>query len=107
MLILIGGDHQIGTGNNLNNGLFSYSDNASLQFDNTFTQAKIMGQANSNTTIEQLRLSDGSFLTNADINQIVQTMGSVAMHDGISLNSLDAVKNNTDLMAVLHAAWHH
>ena len=66
MLILIGGDHQTGTGNNLNNGLFSYSDNASLQFDNTITQAKIMGQANSNTTIEQLRLSDGSFLTNAD-----------------------------------------
>jgi hypothetical protein len=59
-----------------------------------------------NSGIEDLELSTGYFMSNTDINNVIQQMSSYATSHGIALTSLDTVKNNQDLMAIMNAGWH-
>ena len=56
--------------------------------------------------IEKVQLSDGFFLTDSDINLVIQQMTAYANDHGISLTSVDDVKGNQDLMNIIVQSWH-
>lgn len=56
--------------------------------------------------IEEIKLSDGSYLTDDDINALIQDLTSFARHHGIHLSKVQQVANNEDLMNIVINAWH-
>ncbi len=61
---------------------------------------------NSDKKIEQITLSDGSYLTDSDVNLLIQSMNAYAANNDIQISSINDVKNNADLMNLVAAAWH-
>ncbi|MBN1956655.1 MAG: cadherin-like domain-containing protein [Desulfuromonadales bacterium] len=55
--------------------------------------------------IENITLADGSYLTDDDINQIIQEMSAFATAEGISLDSLDDVRQNEELLTIVAGGW--
>ena len=66
----------------------------------------VVNQATSSGSIERFQASDGTYMTNADVNAVIQSMTTYATNNGISLTSLNDVKNNTGLMNIVAAGWH-
>ncbi|MDD5007346.1 MAG: hypothetical protein PHC68_02960, partial [Syntrophorhabdaceae bacterium] len=58
------------------------------------------------TGIEKVQLSNDLFLTDSDINLLIQQMTAYANSNGISLTTVDDVKNNQELMGMVVSAWH-
>jgi Ca2+-binding RTX toxin-like protein len=56
--------------------------------------------------IEKIELSNGQFLTDADVNLVIQQMTAFAANNGISLTNVDDVRRNQDLMGMVVNAWH-
>lgn len=56
--------------------------------------------------IETFTLADGSYLTDADVNQLIQQMAAFAVDEGIAMNSVDDVRKNQELMTLVAGAWH-
>ena len=67
---------------------------------------KIEHQDHYRKGIERIELSDGSFLTDADINGIIQQMSAYAVNEGICLKSVEDVRGNDELMALIANSWH-
>jgi Ca2+-binding RTX toxin-like protein len=66
----------------------------------------VQNQNTSGSTIERLELNSGYYLTDADINQVISDMTAYASAHSISLTSLNDVKNDANLMAIVNAGWH-
>ncbi len=66
----------------------------------------IKNQSNADNAIEKFELSDGSYISNSDINQIIQNMTAYAQNNAIEFTGIDSVKNNADLMNLVASAWH-
>jgi len=56
--------------------------------------------------VEKFLLSNGNYLTNADVNSVIQAMSSYAVSNGVSFTSLSDVESNSNLMGIINAAWH-
>jgi hypothetical protein len=56
--------------------------------------------------VDQVKLSDESFITAADINRIIQDMAAYAVSEGIALSSVNDVRNNDHLMTMIAGSWH-
>ncbi|MDD3597206.1 calcium-binding protein, partial [Sulfuricurvum sp.] len=82
---------------NGSNLVLSYGDNDLITITN---------QSVTNNAIEKFTLSDGNYLTSNDINVIIQSMNAYATDHGITIDSMDTVKNNQDLMNIVAAGWH-
>ena len=66
----------------------------------------VQGQNTASGSVERFQASDGTYMTNADVNTVIQSMTTYATNNGISLTSLNDVKNNTGLMNIVAAGWH-
>ena len=66
----------------------------------------IKDQFNDGHTIERIELADNSYLTDTDINQLIQDMAGFAVNEGLSLDSTSQVRQNEDLMTMVTGAWH-
>jgi Ca2+-binding RTX toxin-like protein len=66
----------------------------------------LQGQASESRAVERFQLDNGSYMTDADMEQVIQAMAGYAADHGISLTSLDDVKNNQFLMTIVGAGWH-
>jgi VCBS repeat-containing protein len=66
----------------------------------------IKDQFKDRNKIERIELADGSYLTDADINQLIQDMSSYACNEGIWLHSNNQVRQNEELMTMVTGAWH-
>ena len=64
------------------------------------------GQFVGSNTIEKLQLSNGTYLTSANINSIVQSMSAYAAKNHITIDSISAVKSNQNLMNIIANSWH-
>jgi Ca2+-binding RTX toxin-like protein len=73
----------------------------------TTDQTTVVGQQTSTGSVERFQLSDGSFLTNADVNSVIQAMSSYAVSHGASFTSLSDVENNSGLLSLVSSAWHY
>jgi Ca2+-binding RTX toxin-like protein len=80
-----------------NNLRISYSDDDLVS---------IYNQKNSNYSIEKVELSDGSYLSNNDIENIIQQMNAYAQNNGIDMTNTQDVRNNENLMAIVNNSWH-
>ncbi|WP_297473422.1 calcium-binding protein, partial [Persephonella sp.] len=63
-------------------------------------------QAYSGRGISTIQLQDGYFLTENDINRIIQEISAFADSNGISITSVDDIRNNQQLMNIIANAWH-
>ena len=59
------------------------------------------------SSIEKIELADGSYISNNDVNQIIQNMTSYAQNNAIEFTGIDSVKNNEYLMNLVAAGWHN
>ena len=66
----------------------------------------IKNQSNADNAIEKFELSDGSYISNSDVNQIIQNMTAYVQNNAIEFTGIDSVKNNADLMNLVASAWH-
>ena len=66
----------------------------------------VLGQTTSSTAVEKLQLSDGTYVSNTDVNQLIQTMTAYASENNIQLTSVSDVRNNQDLMTMVANSWH-
>lgn len=63
---------------------------------------------NSANQIEKIQLNDGTFITNSDVNKIIQAVTTYAADKNIDLTNVSDVKNNSQLMNLFMAhSWHH
>lgn len=74
--------------------------------DSAGDKITIQGQNNPPTTIERIEFSNGYYMTDAEINQILADMSAYAAANNISLTSLDDVKNDAGLLAIVNGGWH-
>jgi len=55
--------------------------------------------------IDEVRLADGSYLTDAHINQLIQEMSAYAVAEGIALSSIEDVRRFNDLTTMVANSW--
>lgn len=92
-----------------NIAFYKDGNNLIIDYGNTIGQDKIsiIGQYEAtNKVIERIELSDGKYLTNADINTLIQNMTAYATSNDIQITSVETVKNDANLMNLVAAAWH-
>ncbi|XPV69494.1 MAG: calcium-binding protein [Halarcobacter sp.] len=80
-----------------NDLIISYSDNDSIEIKN---------QRKNKLDIENIKLSDGSYLTNNDVENLIQNMISFAAENGVDLTNRNEVQNNSELMNIVNNSWH-
>lgn len=78
--------------------LIQYSGNDTIKVANTY---------NASSPIERVVLSDGSYMSSDDMENIIQQMSAYACEKGIALSSNDVVRNNQDLMQIVSSGWHN
>ena len=85
-----------------NNLIIDYGENAG------FDQITVLNQFGSDKSklVERFELNDGSYMTDADINALIQNMTAYANNNAIEFTGIESVKNNTDLMNLVASAWH-
>ncbi len=75
-----------------------------LQYgDNEFVTIK--NQKNEANKIEKLQLDDGSYLSNTDIDRIVQQINAYSKDHGFHLKDNTQIQNNQALMNIVAAGW--
>lgn len=65
----------------------------------------IKNQYLENNSIERIELSNGEYLSDGDINKIIQNMTAYAANNGIEFTNIESVKNNDDLMNLVASEW--
>jgi Ca2+-binding RTX toxin-like protein len=103
---------RIGNGNGLtrqNIALFRSGDDLQIGYvGEAITRITVTNQfeASGVSRVEALTFSGDNFtLTHTAIANVVSAMATYAASNGIAMTDLNAVKGNTDLMALIHAAW--
>jgi Ca2+-binding RTX toxin-like protein len=89
-------------------GFAFFMDGETLQIgygtDDVVTLASYSDSTTGNR-IETLSLADGRYLSDSDITQIIQDISAYAIAEGISVTSLDDVRQNDALLAIVANAW--
>lgn len=87
--------------------MFISSGNLQIGYTNSAgDQITVQSQTTTATAIERFELSNGNFMTAADVSQVISDMATYASANAVSFTSLDDVKNDAGLMAIMNAAWH-
>ncbi|MDD5387694.1 MAG: calcium-binding protein, partial [Sulfuricurvum sp.] len=66
----------------------------------------INNQKNEANRIEKLQLEDGSYLTNTDVDQIIQQLSAYSRDHGFHLKDNTQIQNNQAMMNIVAAGWH-
>ncbi|AFV97424.1 MULTISPECIES: calcium-binding protein [unclassified Sulfuricurvum] len=66
----------------------------------------INNQKNEANRIEKLQLSDGSYLTNSDMDQIIQQLSAYSKDHGFHLKDNTQIQNNQAMMNIVASGWH-
>lgn len=94
------------------NNIAIYKDNNDLIIDYGeeigVDRITVLNQCGSDKSkyVERFQLNDGSYLSDADINALIQDMTAYAANNDIQISSINDVKNNADLMNLVAVAWH-
>ena len=65
----------------------------------------IKNQDNESSQIEKIELSDGNYLTNDDIDLVVQQINAYGSQNGIWHIDNQTIQNNVELMNIVSSAW--
>ena len=66
----------------------------------------IQNQKNEANRIEKLQLDDGSYLTNTDMDKIIQQLSAYSKDHGFHLKDNTQIQNNQAMMNIVAAGWH-
>ena len=55
--------------------------------------------------IDKIELGNGNFITNSQINKIIQDINAYAKDNGITGISHDTIRNNQDMMNLVMSGW--
>ena len=55
--------------------------------------------------INKIELGNGNFISNSQINKIIQDINSYARDNGITAISHDTIRNNQDMMSIVMSGW--
>jgi VCBS repeat-containing protein len=66
---------------------------------------KYFDTSTSKYEIERVELANGNYLTNNDIDQLIQDINSYADNNGIDISSHDNIKANEQLMNIISSSW--
>lgn len=85
-----------------------YMSGNDLQFGyvGTSDMGTVQNQSVSGNTVERFELNDGQYLTDSDINTVIQQMAAYAASNSIPFASLGDVKNSPELMNIIVSSWH-
>lgn len=88
--------------------IFQDGNNLIIDYGNTAGTdvITINNQSLENNAIERIQLSDGKYLSDTDINKIIQNMMSYATNNEIEFTNIESVKNNENLMNLVSSSWH-
>ncbi len=103
-----GGDDILLFGENINKEdvIFKFNnDDLQISYSNN-DMVTILNQKNSSNTIEKIELADGNYLTNNDINLLIQNINAYAADNGIDISSNENIKQNEQLMNIVASSWH-
>uniref|UniRef100_UPI0025E867BB Ig-like domain-containing protein n=1 Tax=Sulfuricurvum sp. TaxID=2025608 RepID=UPI0025E867BB len=76
-----------------------------LQYgDNEFIT--IQNQKNEGNRIEKMELNDGSYLTDTDMDKIIQQLSAYSKDHGFHLTNNTQIQNNQALMNIVASGWH-
>ncbi len=100
------GNDKILFGNTVNheNIIFHWNDN-DLIINNSWDIIIVKNQKISENRIERFELSNGNYLTNRDIEVLIQNMTSFANNNGIDITNRQEVTNNSELINLVSNAW--
>ncbi|MEI7473593.1 MAG: calcium-binding protein [bacterium] len=70
-----------------------------MQIVNWFSQPKYQ--------IEKIGLSTGEFVTNDDINHIIQGMAAYSVKDNFQITNINEVQRSPELMTMISSSWHN
>jgi trimeric autotransporter adhesin len=85
---------------------FMSGSNLEIGYAGSTDEITVQNQNIASNQIEKFQTSDGSYLTAADVNQVIQAMASYATTNGVSFTSLTDVENNASLLNIVASAWH-
>lgn len=85
--------------------LFANNNDLILEYQGS-NQVTIQNQLNGSDAIEKIQLSDNYYLTNSDIDNLIQQISSYAVNNGIQLTCADDVKANEYLSNLVVNSWH-
>ncbi|HSA07475.1 MAG TPA: calcium-binding protein [Candidatus Gastranaerophilales bacterium] len=66
----------------------------------------IQNHFDSNNSVERFELYNGKFLTNNDINQVIQNVSNYATEKNITISKIENITSNTALMNIVANSWH-
>jgi hypothetical protein len=66
----------------------------------------VKNQDNNDTKIEKFELNDGSYLTNIDMDQIIQQLNAYKADNAISITNNDQLRQNQAMMNIVASGWH-
>ncbi|KAF0196010.1 MAG: hypothetical protein FD167_5838, partial [bacterium] len=89
-----------------NIALFMSGNNLQIGYLNSSDLITVEGQNTATGKIERFELSNGLFMIDTNINQVIADMSAYATANNISFTSLNDVKNNQGLMSIVAAGWH-
>ena len=65
----------------------------------------VKSQKDDTHSIEEFKLSNGSYLTSSDVENLIQNMIAFADENSIDLTNENEVRNNTELMNIVSNSW--
>ena len=80
-----------------NDLLIQYGDNEFITINNQKSQAN---------QIEKLQLDDGSYLSNTDMDKIIQQLSAYSKDHGFHIKDNSQIQNNQALMNIVASGWH-
>ena len=57
--------------------------------------------------IEKVELADGNYLTNSDIDSLVQQINAYVTENDLDIDSNNDIKQNEQLMQIIQSSWHN
>ena len=83
-----------------------YMDGSNLVVDyNNGDSVTVQAQANDNNAIEKFMLSDGSYLSNIDVQRITTELLIYAQENNIDISNPDNMRANSEIQAIFTNAW--
>ncbi|MDX4012783.1 calcium-binding protein [Aliarcobacter skirrowii] len=84
---------------------FHYSgNNLKLKYSQE-DEITISNNKNINYSIERIELEDKTFLTNIDIENIIQQMNAYSQNNGIDMTNQQNIRDNENLMTIIQNSW--
>jgi len=79
--------------------------NLSIKYGNNDTVTVNNHVNNAVYQIDKIELGNGNFITNSQINKIIQDINAYAKDNGITSISHDTIRNNQDMMNLVMSGW--